>query len=81
MPVKFGEHYANGEVLSYHLTYVETSFGVSWQALVRDAEGALLGAPRGLMPGAKLSTPDLDQQLVTAVQAAIAAMKPSASGV
>jgi len=68
MPVKFGKHpSANGEVLSYHLTYVQTSFGVAWQAEVHDAEGLVIHAPRGVVAGANLSTPDLEQQLIAAL--------------
>lgn len=75
MPVKFGQlTTTSGKTLSYHLTYVETSFGVSWQAEVRDADGQVLRSPRGLLAGAMLSTPHLEQRLVSGVKDAIASI-------
>lgn len=60
---------------SYHLTYVETSQGVAWHAIVRDLQGKLPGTPTGRLPLANLSTPDLDWRLEQALHAAIAAIE------
>jgi hypothetical protein len=75
MPTRFGEHYTrSGQRASYHLTYVETSRGVAWHAIVRDADGNLLGTPNGRIPLANLSTPDIDARLDQAVHTAVSAI-------
>lgn len=50
MAVRFGEYTAgDGAAFTYHLTYDNAPGGVRWHAVVRDAAGALLCTPKGII--------------------------------
>jgi len=70
MAVRFGEYMAaTGQPYSYHLTYERLPRGVKWRAIVRDAAGALVIAPKGML----VATPEdtFDERLGREVERAI----------
>jgi hypothetical protein len=72
MPVRFGEQIlANGELYTYHVTFVEMHGGIVWHAIVRNEAGVLRGTPAGTLGGLTTDSPDIEDAIRDAVVAAI----------
>jgi hypothetical protein len=49
MDARFGQYNCDGLQFTYHVSFKEIAGNISWRAIVRDHNGALVATPKGMI--------------------------------